>query len=139
MAESPVPVLLFSSLTREGAEITLQGLELGALDFVDKSRVQGNMNLLNLAEELKAKIRAIVGASPRLGRHVIVPGPAATPAPHVHRSEVVAIATSTGGPRPCKPSSPGFPTTSPAPSWWCSTCHWASRARSRSGWTRAAR
>jgi CheY-like chemotaxis protein len=41
MAESPVPVLLLSSLTREGAAITLQGLELGALDFVDKSRVQG--------------------------------------------------------------------------------------------------
>lgn len=98
MAESPVPVLLLSSLTREGAAITLQGLELGALDFVDKSRVQGNMNLLNLAEELKAKIRAIVSASPRLGRRIIVPGPAATPAPHVHRSDVVAIATSTGGP-----------------------------------------
>jgi len=98
MAESPVPVLLLSSLTREGAAITLQGLELGALDFVDKSRVQGSMNLLNLAEELKAKIRAIVGASPRLGGGVMVPGPAAAPAPHVHRSDVVVIATSTGGP-----------------------------------------
>lgn len=98
MAESPVPVLLLSSLTREGAAITLQGLELGALDFVDKSRVQGNMNLLNLAEELKAKIRAVVGAAPRLGRRVIVPGLAAAPAPHVHRCDVVAIATSTGGP-----------------------------------------
>jgi two-component system chemotaxis response regulator CheB len=56
------------------------------------------MNLLNLAEELKTKIRAIVGASPRLARSVIAPGLAAAPAPHVHRSDVVAIATSTGGP-----------------------------------------
>ena len=61
MAETPVPVLLLSSQTREGADVTLRGLELGALDFVDKSRVQGNMNLLELAEELKAKIRAISG------------------------------------------------------------------------------
>jgi two-component system, chemotaxis family, protein-glutamate methylesterase/glutaminase len=59
MAESPVPVLLLSSQTRQGADVTLRGLELGALDFVDKSRVQGNMNLLNLAEELREKILAI--------------------------------------------------------------------------------
>ena len=35
------PVLLLSSLTQEGAEVTLRGLELGAMDFVDKSSVQG--------------------------------------------------------------------------------------------------
>ena len=99
MAECPLPVLLLSSLTREGAAITLHGLELGALDFVDKSRVQGNMNLLSLAEELKTKIRAIAGASPgRFVRKTPAPGPVAAPAPHVHRSDVVVIATSTGGP-----------------------------------------
>ena len=43
MKVHPVPVLLLSSLTREGADVTLKGLELGALDFVDKSRVRGNM------------------------------------------------------------------------------------------------
>jgi two-component system chemotaxis response regulator CheB len=40
MAEHPVPVLLLSSLTQEGAEVTLRGLELGAMDFVDKSSVE---------------------------------------------------------------------------------------------------
>ena len=46
MAECPTPVLLLSSLTSEGADVTLRGLELGAMDFVDKSSVQGHMNLL---------------------------------------------------------------------------------------------
>ena len=59
MTECPVPVLLLSSLTSEGGEVTLRGLELGAMDFVDKSSVQGHMNLLELAEELKAKVRAL--------------------------------------------------------------------------------
>ena len=58
MAEQPVAVLLLSSLTQEGGEITLRGLELGAMDFVDKSSAQGSMNLLSLAEELKAKVHA---------------------------------------------------------------------------------
>jgi two-component system chemotaxis response regulator CheB len=93
----PVPVLLLSSLTREGAGVTVHGLELGAMDFVDKSRVQGNMNLLNLAEELKAKVRALAGVRPHAPRVL-----AAEPGPPVERrlpaSEVVVIGTSTGGP-----------------------------------------
>ena len=60
MAEQPLPVLLLSSLTQEGAEVTLRGLELGAMDFVDKSSVQ-TMSLLSLAEQLVAKIRRQIG------------------------------------------------------------------------------
>jgi len=101
MAESPVPVLLLSSLTREGAGVTLQGLELGAIDFVDKSRVQGNMNLLNLAEEVKAKVRALAGIPPHLpsaGPAPLAPVRAPRRAPHAPQSDVVVIGTSTGGP-----------------------------------------
>jgi two-component system chemotaxis response regulator CheB len=101
MAECPTPVLLLSSLTSEGADITLHGLDLGAMDFIDKSRVQGQMNLLSLAEELLTKIRALAGA-----RHALVGGaallgedrPLAAPADSGRRVDAVAIATSTGGP-----------------------------------------
>ena len=102
MAETPVPVLLLSSLTREGANVTMRGLELGAMDFVDKSSVQGNMNLLGLAEELRTKVRAVAGVAPgKLGTpawalsqgHAITPPP-----PHPRRAEIVVIGTSTGGP-----------------------------------------
>jgi two-component system, chemotaxis family, protein-glutamate methylesterase/glutaminase len=100
MTECPVPVLLLSSLTSEGGEITLRGLELGALDFVDKSSVRGHMNLLELADELKAKVRALARV-PRDRVHA-QEGPAAEPrplpAPHARGAEVVVIGTSTGGP-----------------------------------------
>jgi two-component system chemotaxis response regulator CheB len=98
MRATPVPVLLLSSQTREGADVTLRGLELGALDFVDKTSVQGNMNLLALAEQLRAKIRAIAGAALRRPAEGARP-PARLAAPvEGRRAEVVAIATSTGGP-----------------------------------------
>jgi two-component system, chemotaxis family, protein-glutamate methylesterase/glutaminase len=101
MVECPVPVLLLSSLTSEGGEITLRGLELGAVDFVDKSSVQGHMSLQDLAEEVKAKVRALA----RVPRDRVHPagGVAAEtrpplPGPHAGGAEVVVIGTSTGGP-----------------------------------------
>jgi two-component system chemotaxis response regulator CheB len=113
MEETPVPVLLLSSLTAEGAEVTLRGLELGAMDFVDKSTVQGNMNLLNLSEELKAKIRAL--SSVPKGRLRVVPKDPAVdrvaldhPA-EVSPIEVVAIGTSTGGPSALQAVIPRLP------------------------------
>lgn len=99
MQECPVPVLLLSSLTQEGAEITLRGLELGALDFVDKSSVQGHMNLAGLAGELLTKIRALAG-SPRAHGGPL-PAVAWAPGdrpPEEQRAQVVAIGASTGGP-----------------------------------------
>jgi two-component system, chemotaxis family, protein-glutamate methylesterase/glutaminase len=101
MTECPVPVLLLSSLTSEGGEITLRGLELGAVDFVDKSSVRGHMNLLELADELKAKVRALARV-PRDRVHTQEGPPAEAraplPAPHARGAEVVVIGTSTGGP-----------------------------------------
>jgi two-component system, chemotaxis family, protein-glutamate methylesterase/glutaminase len=101
MTECPVPVLLLSSLTSEGGEITLRGLELGALDFVDKSSVKGHMNLLELADELKAKVRALARV-PRDRVHAQEGSQAEPraplPAPHLRGAEVVVIGTSTGGP-----------------------------------------
>jgi two-component system chemotaxis response regulator CheB len=96
MAENPLPVLLLSSLTRQGADVTLRGLELGALDFVDKSSV-GSMNILTLGEELRAKLKALarVPASRLVARAV---GPVAAPARARGGVDVVVIATSTGGP-----------------------------------------
>ena len=78
MEECPTRVLLLSSITQEGAEVTLRGLELGALDFVDKSSVQGPMNLLGLADELLTKVRALA-ASPR-ARRDLAPAVAEAPA-----------------------------------------------------------
>jgi two-component system chemotaxis response regulator CheB len=100
MAACPVPVLLLSSLTSEGGEVTLRGLELGAMDFVDKSSVQGHMNLLSLSDELLTKVRALASV-PRA--RLVVPAPRVEPAAArgarlAAGAEVVVIGTSTGGP-----------------------------------------
>lgn len=102
MAESPLPVILLSSLAGEGAEVTLRALDLGAMDFVDKSSVQGNMNLLSLGEELRTKVRAVagapVGSRSELADALPLPAPSPVVAARPGRADVVVIGTSTGGP-----------------------------------------
>ena len=102
MTVTPVPVLLLSSLTRKGAEVTLRGLDLGAVDFIDKTSVQGSMNLLSLAEQLTAKVRALaLVPRDRVHRPLLMGAPlrlSLAKAVRPGRVEAIAIGTSTGGP-----------------------------------------
>jgi len=110
MREHPVPVLLLSSLTQEGGEITLRGLELGAMDFVDKSSVQGSMNLLSLAEELKGKIHALAGVRPSQLRSAVPPRDERLSRVEPGcRIDAVVIAASTGGPTALQAVIPRLP------------------------------
>jgi two-component system, chemotaxis family, protein-glutamate methylesterase/glutaminase len=110
MTECPTPVLLLSSHTSEGAEITLRGLELGAMDFVDKSSVQGHMNLLGLADELLAKVRALASVPrERLGEIGRPLRPVVAPVSHEQQADVVVIGTSTGGPSALQAIIPRLP------------------------------
>jgi two-component system chemotaxis response regulator CheB len=94
LAERPVAVLLLSSLTQEGAEVTLRALELGAMDFVDKSSVEP-MSMLNLTRELVEKVRALGHARVKGRRR----GKARKAGLDKEAAaEVVVIAASTGGP-----------------------------------------
>lgn len=61
----PTPVVMFSSLTMEGAEATLQALEYGAVDFVAKPSRNVSSYQENLVEELAEKIRGAVKAKLR--------------------------------------------------------------------------
>jgi two-component system chemotaxis response regulator CheB len=105
MAEQPVPVLLMSTLTQEGAEVTLRGLELGAMEFVDKSSVQP-MSMLSLADELITKIRALGGARVRSR-----PQPARARAEGRGRAaaQCIVIGASTGGPAALQTVVSGLP------------------------------
>ena len=110
MAERPVPVLLLSSLTQEGAEVTLRGLELGAMDFVDKSSVEP-MTMLSLTEELVTKVRALGSARVRVRRKGLAP--AAAPGEGAG-AELVVIAASTGGPSALQTLFSALPAALPA-------------------------
>jgi two-component system chemotaxis response regulator CheB len=58
----PMPVLMVSSLTEKGAEVTLEALEVGAVDFVTKPRMDVRNTLGEYVEELAIKVRAAARA-----------------------------------------------------------------------------
>ncbi|HMN44393.1 MAG TPA: chemotaxis response regulator protein-glutamate methylesterase [Povalibacter sp.] len=74
----PMPVVMVSSLTQHGADITLRALELGAVDFVAKPKVDVAGSLADYAQELIAKIKMAAGA--RVNPRSSAPRPAAAPA-----------------------------------------------------------
>ena len=106
MREHPVPVLMVSSLTSEGGEITLRALEMGAVDFIDKSSCHTTMDILDIADSLIEKVKVLAGVDLK---KVVETKPAPKPQPsysiQTRLSEkdgnppyIVAIGTSTGGP-----------------------------------------
>ena len=97
----PMPVVMISSLTKSGSDATLQALELGAVDFIAKPRMENAAMLQLYAEDIRDKIRAAFGArlasSPRL-KPAAVPRP--LPAAFSGRGlegKLIAIGASTGG------------------------------------------
>jgi len=72
----PMPVVMVSTLTERGAEVTLRALELGALDFVAKPKIGITDGLKQLAEDITEKIRT---ASKAHIRRVVVQQVAALP------------------------------------------------------------
>ena len=96
-----LPVLVYSSLTREGAAATLQSLWLGANDVVAKPTGGLAATRLLLRTEVIPRLRALGGwQDPAPVRpRVEAPVPSERPVPSGVRAEVVAIGASTGGPR----------------------------------------
>ncbi|RZS51999.1 protein-glutamate methylesterase/protein-glutamine glutaminase [Sphaerotilus mobilis] len=74
----PMPVVMVSTLTERGAEVTLRALELGAVDFVAKPKIGISDGIRQLAQEITDKIR--IAAKARVARHLSAP-PSALPNP----------------------------------------------------------
>ena len=62
MIENPRPVLMVSSLTREGADVTLEALRLGAVDFVSKPEGALSLHMDVFGPLFVAKVRGVAGA-----------------------------------------------------------------------------
>jgi two-component system, chemotaxis family, protein-glutamate methylesterase/glutaminase len=101
MAARPLPVVMISSLTREGADATVQALELGAVDFFAKPASLDQLQ--DAGDEIAEKIRAAAQARvARRLRSVAQRPPAAPVRPPLPRrpgglGKVIAIGASTGG------------------------------------------
>lgn len=57
----PMPVVMISSLTERGAEVALQALELGAVDFVSKPKLDVAHGMQEYTEEIRTKVRVAAG------------------------------------------------------------------------------
>lgn len=109
----PMPVVMVSSLTSKGSEITLNALELGAVDFVTKPQLGLREGMLHYSDAIADKIRAASRA--RVSRHV----PSAAPkrlmaSPLVGSEKIIAIGASTGGTEAIRQVLVPLPPTSPA-------------------------
>jgi two-component system chemotaxis response regulator CheB len=118
MASTPVPVIMVSSLTNEEAQVTLEALELGALDYIPKNLYELSVNILKIKEHLIEKIKHL--AKKRVLRRATLPKepvsvetmPQKTGERHMH---VMAIGTSTGGPKALHEIIPKLPKDFPLP------------------------
>jgi two-component system chemotaxis response regulator CheB len=99
MTLRPMPVIMISSLTQAGAEVTLDALEVGAVDFIAKPTTNVATAISDLACELRAKVKAAARMRVGVQRATLrVSRPAvARPASGLHKSKLVAVGASTGG------------------------------------------
>ncbi|MBP2844124.1 chemotaxis response regulator protein-glutamate methylesterase [Dickeya oryzae] len=110
----PMPVVMVSSLTGKGSEITLRALELGAIDFVTKPQLGIREGMLAYSELIAEKIR--MAAKARLPQRStgIAPSVLLPSMPLLSSEKLIAIGASTGGTEAIRHVLQPLPPTSPA-------------------------
>lgn len=105
MQETPTPVMMVSSLTKAGADATMRALDLGAVDFIAKTNGPIS-SIQDIRQEILAKAReAVLVNVRRLARPQTTPITPRSVLPFgggggaQGTDKIVAIGTSTGGPR----------------------------------------
>ncbi|WP_406706203.1 chemotaxis response regulator protein-glutamate methylesterase [Sodalis sp.] len=109
----PMPVVMVSSLTGRGSEITLCALELGAVDFVTKPQLGLRDGMLQYREIIGEKIRTAARVRlppqrPKTSAPVVLEGPL------LSSEKLFAICASTGGTEAIRHVLEPLPVTSPA-------------------------
>jgi two-component system chemotaxis response regulator CheB len=98
MSHRPVPVVMVSSLTERNCDTTFRALELGAVDFVTKPKLDVSTGTVALADELVSKVKAAAQARVRPRRaKVTAATPVAAGGGFRHTHKVLTIGASTGG------------------------------------------
>jgi two-component system chemotaxis response regulator CheB len=110
MAGHPMPVVMVSSLTEAGCQTTLRALELGAVDFFTKPKIDLREGMEEQTLDLVAKVKGAATARVRSSR-LRVPGSGLNSKPETRNSQplvsagamikttdtIIAIGASTGG------------------------------------------
>ncbi|NWL22478.1 protein-glutamate methylesterase/protein-glutamine glutaminase [Pseudomonas umsongensis] len=115
MQRCPTPVLMFSSLTHEGARVTLDALDAGAVDFLPKNFEDISRNPEKVKQLLCEKILSISRSNRRISSYsapapVVAPTPMPTPTPTPTPSSSIGYGSSA----PVRPSPAPIPARAPA-------------------------
>ncbi len=125
MQRSPTPVLMFSSLTHEGARVTLDALDAGAVDFLPKNFEDISRNPQKVKQLLCEKVhsisrsnrRGLSGSAAPVAAPVSSPAHASSHAPihsPAHAPAATPVTSRTASPTPA-PARPITPRAAPAP------------------------
>ncbi len=103
MRENPLPVLMVSSLTVEGARATVDALAAGAVDFIPKQLSYVSMDLSKIKEELISKIKVIARSKTRIislppSNRLFYPKKLRVSTDGQSNVQIVVLGISTGGP-----------------------------------------
>ncbi|NVK89052.1 MAG: chemotaxis response regulator protein-glutamate methylesterase [Gammaproteobacteria bacterium] len=93
----PMPVVMISTLTANGAEVTLKALELGAFDFVCKPATDVKGSLNDYANEICAKVKAAARSNVIHSEPLDKRGKSITASNSQSSIKLIAIGASTGG------------------------------------------
>lgn len=112
MKKDPIPVVMVSSLTSEGAETTLKALELGAVEFITKPGGSISLKIEDVKDQILEKVKIASNSRPKRVHRKLVLSPSLEsqlqrPVDRVASQlpkkdlpwPVILIGTSTGGPR----------------------------------------
>jgi len=109
----PMPVLMVSTLTQKGSDISLRAMELGAVDFIAKPTLDSTHTLHAYHEEIAEKIRAVAQAHfPDRVQGPLLPLTKVWE-PSIAREKLIAIGASTGGTEAIKQLVVGLPPNGP--------------------------
>ncbi|MEJ5253675.1 MAG: chemotaxis response regulator protein-glutamate methylesterase [Chthonomonadetes bacterium] len=115
MRTHPMPVVMVSTLTRQGSEVTLKALEIGAVDFIAKPTESIFTGMSALSHEIVMKVKTAARARVRTA-HTEAVTPVASP-PLAKRGQctahLIAIGASTGGPEAIRQVLQGLPAEVP--------------------------
>ncbi len=108
MKKRHIPIIVFSSLSSEGARVTLEALDRGAADYVCKNISRSVLDVMHMKSELIAKVKA-VASTPKKEDAIIRDRSFCHIVEHTEKIELVTIGASTGGPKALQEILPAIP------------------------------
>lgn len=118
MKENPLPVLMVSSLTVEGARATIDALSAGAVDFIPKQLSYVSLDISRIKGDLISKIKAITRKRLRIFSKPLTNRIGASKKStglKMSGAQIVTIGISTGGPFSLQKVVPSLPVDFPVP------------------------